>query len=164
MKVHFDKLLQEQKCSVGDLIDLNIAPISPFHNLQCDILDWTCHPSQVLVKDIKRSYLDGVSNMGGGWDPTDVESHFGPITISSAKRETSQQEKCVRESMKNNAEELVIKESLNQIKLKRGSRKKKIYVCTCNFDHLFVKYADANTRYADLSKTEEFEASPAIVT
>ena len=101
--------------------------------------------------------------MGGGWDPTDVEAHFGPITISSAKRETSQQEKCIEESPKNNAEELVIKESLNQIKVKCGSGKKKIYVCICNFDPHFVKYADVNTRYADLLKTEELEVSPAIV-
>ena len=66
--------------------------------------------------------------------------------------------------MKNNAEELVIKESLYQIKLKRGSGKKKIYVCTCNFEPLFVKYPDANTRYAELWKIAEFEISPAIVT
>ena len=66
--------------------------------------------------------------------------------------------------MKNNAEELVIKESLNQIKLKHGYGKKKIHFCTCNFDQLFVKYADANTRYAGLLKTEEFEVSPDIVT
>jgi len=65
--------------------------------------------------------------------------------------------------MKNNAEELVIKESLYEIKLKRGSGKKKIYVCTCNFQPLFDKYPDANTRYADLWKTAEFEISPAIV-
>ena len=66
--------------------------------------------------------------------------------------------------MKNNAEELVIKESLYQIKLKRGVGKKKIYVCKCNFEPLFERYADANTRYAELWKTEEFEISPAIVT
>ena len=77
--------------------------------------------------------------MGGGWDPTAIESHVGPITISSAQRETSQQEKCAGESMKNNAEELTIKESLNQIKLKHGYGKKKIHFCTCNFDQLFVK-------------------------
>ena len=52
---------------------------------------------------------------------------------------------------------------MNQIKLKRRSGKKKIYVCKCNFDQLVVKYADANTRYADLLKIEEFEVSPAIV-
>ena len=52
--------------------------------------------------------------------------------------------------MKNNAEELVIKESLYQIKLKRGVGKKKIYVCKCNFEPLFERYADANTRYAEL--------------
>jgi len=72
------KLLQEHQCSVGDLIDLNIAPISPDHNLQCDISDWTCCPSQVMVKDIERSYLDEVLNIGSGWDPTDVEAHFCP--------------------------------------------------------------------------------------
>jgi len=65
--------------------------------------------------------------------------------------------------MKNNAEELVIKESSTHIKLKYGSRKKKLYVCKCNFDPLFAKHADANTRYADLLITEEFEVSPAIV-
>ena len=66
--------------------------------------------------------------------------------------------------MKNNAEELVIKESLYQIKLKRGVGKKKIYVCTCNFEPLFERYADANSRYAELWKTENFEISPDIVT
>jgi len=65
--------------------------------------------------------------------------------------------------MKNNTEELVIKESLTHIKLKRGSRKKKSYVCKCNFDPLFTKHADANTRYADLLRTEEFEVSSTIV-
>ena len=65
--------------------------------------------------------------------------------------------------MKNNVEELVIKESLYKIKLKRGSTKKKIYVCTCKFQPLFAKYADFNTRYAQLLKTEDFEISPAIV-
>ena len=65
--------------------------------------------------------------------------------------------------MKNNAEELVIKESLTHIKLKRGSRKKKSYVCKCNFDPLFTKHAHANTRYADLLRTEEFEVSSTIV-
>ena len=66
--------------------------------------------------------------------------------------------------MKNNAEELVIKESLYQIKLKRGVGKKKIYVCKCNFEPIFERYADANTKYAELWKTKEFEISPAIVT
>ena len=67
--------------------------------------------------------------------------------------------------MKNNAEELVIKESLHQIKLKRGvGKKKNIYICTCNFEPLFERYADANTKYAELWKTEEFEISPTIVT
>jgi len=50
------------------------------------------------------------------------------MTITSKKRESDQQKKCIQESMKNNAEELVIKESLHKIKLKRGSGKKKIYV------------------------------------
>ena len=65
--------------------------------------------------------------------------------------------------MKNNAKELVIKESLNEIKFKRGSGKKQIYVCKCNFHPLFAKHADANTRYADILRAEEFEVSPAIV-
>ena len=102
--------------------------------------------------------------MGVGWKPSDVETHFGPTTIPSKKRECYQQKQSIQESMKNNAEELVIKESLYKIKLKRGSSKKKIYVCTCNFHPLFAKYADFNTRYAELLKTEDFEISPAIVT
>ena len=64
--------------------------------------------------------------------------------------------------MKKNAKELVIKESLNEIKFKRGSGKNRLYVCKCNFDPLFIKHADDNTRYADLLRTEEFEVSPAI--
>ena len=78
MKEYFDKLPQEHQCSIGDLIDLNIAPISLDHNLQCDISDWTSRLSQVMVKDIERSYLDEVLNIGSGWDPTDVEAHFCP--------------------------------------------------------------------------------------
>jgi len=58
MKEYSDELLQEHQCSIGDLIDLNIAPISQAHNLQCDISNWTRRPSQVIVKDIERSYLD----------------------------------------------------------------------------------------------------------
>jgi len=69
---------------------------------------------------------------------------------------------CVKESMKNNAEELLIKKSSYKIKLKRGSGKKKIHVCTCNFDPLFAKYAGAITRYADLLKREEFAVSLVI--
>ena len=76
-----------------------------------------------------------------------------------------QQVKCVQQSIKNKAEELVIKDHLYQIKLKRGisAGKNKSYVCKCDFDPLFSEYADANKRYANLLKTDEFEVGSAIV-
>ena len=163
MRDFFQKQLHENECSVEGLIDWKSPPISPYHNLQCEISDWTHCPCQVFVTDVERSFLD--EGLGVGWEPSDVETHFGPMTITSKKRESDQQKKCIQESMKNNAEELVIKESLYQIKLKRGiGKKKKIYVCTCNFEPLFERYADANTKYAELWKTDKFEISPAIVT
>ena len=59
---------------------------------------------------LEEVFLD--EGLGVGWEPSDVETHFGPITIPSKQRESDQQKKCIQESMKNNAEELVIKESL----------------------------------------------------
>jgi len=65
--------------------------------------------------------------MGGGWEPSDVETHFGPTTIPSKKRECDQQNKCIQVSMKNNAEELVIKESLYDQTQKRIQEEE--YLC-----------------------------------
>ena len=50
--------------------------------------------------------------MSGGWYQIDADAHCGPPSKSRKNRETLQQEKCVEQSMKNNAEELVIKEHL----------------------------------------------------
>jgi len=43
------------------------------------------------VTDVERSCLD--EDIGGGWEPSDVETHFGPTTIPSKKRECDQQSK-----------------------------------------------------------------------
>ena len=98
MKEHLRKHHHESKCSVEGLIDLKRVPIFSYHNLQCEISDWTYRPSQVIITDVERSYLDEGLNMGGGWEPTDVETHFGPTAILSKKRECDQQNKCIQES------------------------------------------------------------------
>ena len=85
----FQKQLHENQCSVEGLIDLKSVPISPYHNLQCEISDWTHRPCQVIVTDVERSFLD--EGLGVGWEPSNVETHFGPITILSKKRECDQQ-------------------------------------------------------------------------
>ena len=125
LKDHFQKQLHENQCSVEGLIGLKSVPISSYHNLQCEISDWTHRPCQVIVTDIERSYQD--EGMGDGCDPSDVETHFGPTTIPSKKRECDQQNKCIQESMKNNAEELVIKESLYDQTQKRIQEEE--YLC-----------------------------------
>ena len=75
MRVFFQKHLYENQCSVEGLIDLKSVSVFPYHNLQCEILDWTYHPCQVIVTDVERSFLD--EEMGVGWNPSDVETHFG---------------------------------------------------------------------------------------
>ena len=45
--------------------------------------------SEVFVTDVERSFLD--EGLGVGWEPSDVETHFGPMTITSKKRESDQQ-------------------------------------------------------------------------
>ena len=91
MRDFFQKQLHENQCSVVGLIDLKSVQISPYHNLQCEISDWTHRPWQVIVTDVERSFLD--EGLGVGWEPSDVETYFGPITITSKKRESDQQKK-----------------------------------------------------------------------
>ena len=53
-------------------------------------------PVQVNVKDVERSFLD--EGLGVGWEPSDVETHFGPITIPSKKRECDQQKNVYKQT------------------------------------------------------------------
>ena len=68
MRDHFQKLLHENECSVEGLIDWKSLPISPYHNLQCEISDWTHRPCQVFVTDVERSFLDEGRGVDPSWD------------------------------------------------------------------------------------------------
>ena len=55
--------------------------------------------------------------MGDGWDGIDIDAYFGSSSKAMRSREAKMQKKCVERSIKNNAEELLIKEHLETIPL-----------------------------------------------
>ena len=89
--------------------------------------------------------------MGDGWDGIDIDAYFGSSSNAMQFGETELQKKCVEKSVKNNAEELLIKEHLSKIKLNPAiSGNRKSYLCKYDFTPLFAKTADANKRYKNL--------------
>ena len=78
-------------------------------------------------------------------------------------REAKMLKICVERSVKNNAEELLIKEHLSKIKINPAtSGNRKSYHCKCDFAPLFANTSDANERYQNLFHNQ-FELSPALI-
>ena len=147
-----------------DVLDLKSIQLSREHHLKCVIGDWSCRPSQVIITDIDKSFLDPDHTMGDGWDGIDVDAYFGSTPNARRSREAKMQKICIERSVKNNAEELVIKEHLSKIKINPAtSGNRKSYLCKCDFTPLFAKKADANERYRTLLATNQFELSPALI-
>ena len=59
-----------------DVLDLNSIQLSQEHNIKCVIGDWSCRPSQVIITDIDKSFLDPDHTMGDGWDGIDIDAYF----------------------------------------------------------------------------------------
>ena len=59
MRDFFQKQLHDNQRSVEGLIDLKSVPISPYHNLQCEISDWTHRPCLKEVFLMRDLVLDG---------------------------------------------------------------------------------------------------------
>ena len=116
MVAYFERKLIEHDISVEDIIDVGFVELSPEHKYKCEIEDWSHRPSQIVMKDTEKSFLDPECTMGEGWRDVDIDAYFGDTTNARISREAKQQEKSVKMSVKNNAEELSIKEHLSKIK------------------------------------------------
>ena len=163
-KDSFENKLSDHEVSVEDVLDLKSIQPTREHHLRCVIGDWSCRPSQVIITDIDKSFLDPDHTMGDGWDGIDVDAYFGSTPNARRSREAKMQKICIERSVKNNAEELVIKEHLSKIKINPAtSGNRKSYLCKCDFTPLFSKKADANEKYWHLIATNQFELSPALI-
>ena len=111
-KDYFENKLSARELSVEDVLDLKSIQLSREHHLKCVIGDWSCRPSQVIITDIDKSFLDPDHTMGDGWDGIDIDAYFGSTPKARRSREAKMQKICVEHSVKNNAEELLIKEHI----------------------------------------------------
>ena len=102
--------------------------------------------------------------MGEGWCDVDINAYFGDTTNARISREANQQEKSVKMSVKNNAEELLIKEHLSKIKFNAASSgKQKPYLRKYDISLLFANIPDANERYKNLLTHDHFELSYSLI-
>jgi len=108
---------------------------------------------QVELVDVEEISIENYA-LGQGWSEIDHQEHFG---VSEQA-----QQKLLSSTLKNNQEELLIKENISEISMKQEGHLQKCFI-RCNFKDLIVQDPSARTKFRSMLVSPKLEASNSLV-
>ena len=100
--------------------------------------------------------------LGQGWSKIDHREHVGVSEEDDRVMERQAQQKLLSSTLKNNQEELLIKENISEISMKQEGHLQKCFI-RCNFKDLIVQDPSARTKFRSMLVSPKLEASNSLV-